>query len=291
MKLELKNLGKKYGKDNWAVDHVNLTLNNGVYALIGANGSGKTTLMRMIADVLFPTEGKILLDGEDIHTLDEDYRALLGYLPQNFGYYKDFSVKDFLLYMAALKGLDANFAKMRAADIAEQVNITEFYNQKMKTLSGGMRQRVGIAQALLNDPEILILDEPTSGIDPKERIRFRNLLAELAGERLVIYATHIVSDVSFLANNVLLMKDGVFKVNGTMEEALDTCRGKVWSATLDAVSAEALHKAYNVTAMNREGDNVAMKILADSAPCTDAVPADPTLDDLYLYYFDKEDEE
>ena len=198
MELKTTKLTKQFG-DFTAVDHMDLTMTNGVYGLLGVNGAGKTTLMRMLCTLLPPTSGSITCDGKDIFRMGADYRRLLGYLPQDFGFYPEFTVRDYLLYIASLKGLRPAVAKKRARDLIFQVGLSKAADKKMKKLSGGMKRRAGIAQAMLNDPKILILDEPTAGLDPNERIRFRNLISELSEERLVLLSTHIVSDVEYLS--------------------------------------------------------------------------------------------
>jgi ABC-2 type transport system ATP-binding protein len=205
MELVMEGLVKRYG-DKTAVDGVSLRLHPGINGLLGANGAGKTTLMRMLCGILKPTSGTIMLDGLDVGS--EDYRALLGYLPQDFGYYPDFTGRDFLLYLAALKGMSKSHAKRRSEELLELVGLQEVTKKKVKTYSGGMKQRLGIAQALLNDPKLLIVDEPTAGLDPKERVRFRNLMAELGKDSIVLLSTHIVSDVERIADHVLIMREG-----------------------------------------------------------------------------------
>lgn len=207
MELKAIQLTKQYGSKT-AVNHLNLSLSNGVYGLLGANGAGKTTLMRLLCDIQTPTSGKITLDGKNISVLGEKYRNLLGYLPQQFGYYPDFTAWDFLMYVAALKGLSEKQAHKKATELLEAVDLAEKRNLKIKTFSGGMKQRLGIAQAMLNNPRILILDEPTAGLDPKERVRFRNLISAFSKDRIVILSTHIVSDVEFIAEDIIMMKDG-----------------------------------------------------------------------------------
>lgn len=217
MELKLNNLTKKFG-DFTAVDHVNLTMTNGVYGLLGVNGAGKTTLMRMLCTLVKPTGGTITYGGKNILQLDGGYRKLLGYLPQEFGFYPEFTVQDYLLYIASIKGIRPAVAKKRAKELIGKVGLAKAANKKMRTLSGGMKRRAGIAQAMLNDPRILILDEPTAGLDPNERIRFRNLISELSEERLVLLSTHIVSDIEYIANEIWLMKDGRIIQQGTLED-------------------------------------------------------------------------
>ena len=215
MELIIDRLTKQY-KNKLAVDRISLKLQKGVYGLLGANGAGKTTLMRMICGVLKPTSGTITFDGLDVST--EEYRSELGYLPQDFGYYPEFTGMDFLLYMAALKGLDKSYAKRKACKLLVLVSLQDKANKKIKTYSGGMKQRLGIAQALLNDPKILVLDEPTAGLDPKERVKFRDLIAELGKDNIVFLSTHIISDIEHIADTVLMMKDGQIIYQGKWED-------------------------------------------------------------------------
>lgn len=219
MELTIDRVTKQY-KNKIAVDRISLKLTKGVHGLLGANGAGKTTLMRMICGILRPTGGTILLDGLDVST--EEYRARLGYLPQDFGYYPDFTGMDFLLYMAALKGLSRADAKQKAGKLLELVDLREAGRKKIKTYSGGMKQRLGIAQALLNDPDLLVLDEPTAGLDPKERVRFRNLIEELGEDNIVLLSTHIVSDIEHIENSsILMMKDGKLIFDGKWDGSRD----------------------------------------------------------------------
>ncbi len=205
MKLTVDRLSKQY-KNKIAVDRVSFTLSEGVTGLLGANGAGKTTLMRMMTGILDPTGGEISADGVPVHT--EQYRAILGYLPQDFGYYPEFTAREFVRYIAALKGLDKKHAKRKTEELLELVGLSDVADKKIKTFSGGMKQRVGIAQAIVNDPRILILDEPTAGLDPKERVRFRNLIAEIGKDTIVLFSTHIVSDIDSIAKSLLMMRDG-----------------------------------------------------------------------------------
>ena len=227
MELQLQDLSRQYGT-NYAVSHINATLVPGVYGLLGANGAGKTTLMRMISGVLKPTAGSIRFNGKTIGELGERYYTHLGYMPQDFGFYPDFTAREFMLYMAAVKGLDKKRAEARTENLLQMVNLQDVADKKIKSFSGGMKQRLGIAQAELNSPAILILDEPTAGLDPKERVRFRNLISDFAKEKIVILSTHIVSDVSYIADIILLMKNGSFLLQEPMAAVTDSMKGKVW---------------------------------------------------------------
>jgi ABC-type multidrug transport system, ATPase component len=215
MELIIDRVSRQY-KNKIAVDRISLKLHRGVHGLLGANGAGKTTLMRMLCGILKPTGGTIAFDGIDVS--EESYRAILGYLPQDFGYYPEFSAADFLLYLAALKGIPKDRAKRKTRELLELVSLSDVSRKKIKTFSGGMKQRLGIAQALLNDPKLLILDEPTAGLDPKERARFRNLIEELGKDNIVLLSTHIVSDIEHIADQVLIMKDGQLIYQGKWEE-------------------------------------------------------------------------
>ena len=215
MRLSVDRLSKQY-KNKIAVDHVSFTLSEGVTGLLGANGAGKTTLMRMMTGILVPTSGEITADGIAVQT--EEYRSLLGYLPQDFGYYPEFTAKEFIQYIAALKGLEKRHAKRKTDELLEVVGLSDVANKKIKTFSGGMKQRVGIAQAIVNDPKILILDEPTAGLDPKERVRFRNLIAEIGKNTIVLFSTHIVSDIDSIAKSLLMMRDGQIIYEGTWDK-------------------------------------------------------------------------
>lgn len=284
MELELNNLTKTFG-DFTAVDHLNLTMKNGVYGLLGVNGAGKTTLMRMLCTLLRPTSGIITCNGKDIFKMDGEYRKLLGYLPQDFGFYPEFTVQDYLLYIATIKGIRPAVAKKRVEELISQVGLTKVANKKMKKLSGGMKRRAGIAQAMLNNPKILILDEPTAGLDPNERIRFRNLISELSEERIVLLSTHIVSDIEYIANEIWLMKDGKIVRQGTSDEVINSMPEKVWSCLVEHTKVSAITKRFKVSNMKSEQYGAELRIIAAEKPFANAICVEPSLEDVFLYYF------
>ena len=284
MELKLTNLTKQFG-NFMAVDHINLTMTNGVYGLLGVNGAGKTTLMRMICTLLHPTEGEITLNGKNIFKMDGDYRNLLGYLPQEFGFYPEFTVKDYLFYIAALKGIRPAVAKKRVRELIAKVGLAKKENVKMKKLSGGMKRRAGIAQAMLNNPKILILDEPTAGLDPNERIRFRNLISELSEERIVLLSTHIVTDIEYIANYILLMKAGKLVHQGRADEIINAMPVSVWKCYVEKTEIPALMKKYKISNMKAEEQGVELRIISNDMPCVDAKCVEASLEDVFLYYF------
>lgn len=284
MELILDNLTKEFG-DFTAVNHINLTMTNGVYGLLGVNGAGKTTLMRMLCTLLKPTSGNVYCNGKDIFKLDGEYRNLLGYLPQDFGFYPEFTVKDYLLYIAAIKGLRPAVAKRRTKEMLAKVGLSKAAHKKMKKLSGGMKRRVGIAQAMLNNPEILVLDEPTAGLDPNERIRFRNLISELSEDRLVLLSTHIVSDIEYVANDILMMQEGAIVKNGTLDEISKSMPQKVWNCLVTQQEVQAITKRYKVSNMKAQQNRVSLRIIAAEKPCETAICVPPSLEDVFLYYF------
>lgn len=267
----------------------NLTVHfeHGVYGLLGENGAGKTTLMRMIVGILKPTQGQITYDEVPIRQLGGAYRSLLGYLPQDFGYYKDFSAVRFLNYIAALKAIAPQTAKERIDRLLETVGLADARNKKLKTFSGGMLRRIGIAQALLNEPQILILDEPTAGLDPRERVRFRNIISALGKDRIVILSTHIVSDVEYIADQIMIMKQGALIKTGTQAQILEPVAGCVWKCSVPECEAEALNAAYAVSNL-RGGEHsgqVELRIVSQEKPHSDAAAVEPVLEDAYLYYY------
>ena len=291
MKLEIRHVTKRY-RDKMAAADVSLTLTAGVWGLLGANGAGKTTLMRMLAGILRPTEGQILCDGVEIGALGAAYREKLGYLPQEFGFYPEFTVQDYLEYMAALKGLPRAEAARQIDALLERVSLAEVRRKKIVKLSGGMKRRVGIAQALLNDPEILILDEPTAGLDPGERVRFRNLLSEFAQERIVLISTHIVSDVEYIAAENAVMKDGKIIAVDTTEGLVQQIEGKVWQGSAPAEELPRWEHRLQVVNLRNEPDGtVTLRYLAEAPQLPGSISARPKLEDLYLWLFPEETEE
>ncbi|HIW83770.1 MAG TPA: ABC transporter ATP-binding protein [Candidatus Dorea gallistercoris] len=284
MEIKTTDLTKKFG-DVTAVDHMDLTMTGGVYGLLGVNGAGKTTLMRMLCTLLQPTEGSITCNGKDIFKMGADYRKRLGYLPQEFGFYPEFTVKDYLLYIAALKGLRPAVAKKRVRELLGKVGLAKVAGRKMKKLSGGMKRRAGIAQAMLNDPRILVLDEPTAGLDPNERVRFRNLISELSEDRLVLLSTHIVSDVEYIANEIWLMKEGSLMLKGTAEELIDSMEETVWKCFAQKAMVPALLKKYKISNIKSEPHGAELRIISGEQPLPDAKPEEATLEDVFLYYF------
>ena len=284
MELQFKNVTKDYG-DIHAVDHVTYHMKKGVYGLLGVNGAGKTTLMRMLCTAINPTDGVILWDGKDIFSLGASYRSILGYLPQNYGFYPDLSVYDYMMYIASIKGLRSMTAKKRTIKLLEQVGLSEKRKNKMRTLSGGMLRRVGIAQAMLNDPRILVLDEPTAGLDPNERIRFRNLISELSEDRLVLLSTHIVSDVEYIANEIILMKEGKFFYTGTSEEIISNMNMSVWHCTIPKGELNNYLKKYLVGNVRTVSDKIELRVLSKESPSTNAIQTEATLEDAFLLYF------
>lgn len=291
MELKIDHLSKHF-KDKNAVDDVCLTLTAGVWGLLGANGAGKTTLMRMIADIMTPTNGTIYYDGTDIHKMGADYRNLFGFLPQDFGYSRDFTVKDYLEYAAALKDVPTRETTKKINQLLEILTLSDVKGKKIAKLSGGMKRRVGIAQAMLNDPKILVMDEPTAGLDPGERVRFRNFISEFSHDRIVLISTHIVSDIEYIATRNAIMKAGKIVDVGTTDELVKEIEGKVWTCTIptrDLVDYEMRLRIIN----QRSEDNskVSIRYLSETPEIAESVAAQPRLEDLYLWYFPQENQE
>ena len=288
MALVLENVSKLYG-DTVALDRTSLALNCGIYGLLGPNGAGKTTLMRIMTNLLAPSTGRVLLDGQDISALGGEFRKRLGYLPQDFGVYPNFTAEQFLLYIGRLKGLSKFEAKRQTDELLHLVGLEKKQRKKLGSFSGGERQRVGIVQALLGDPDILILDEPTAGLDPEERIRFRGILSGLSQQRLVLLSTHIVSDLEAVANEIILLKNGVVLKRETPLELLRTLEGAVWTVTVPAGGEAVLTGEYLCSnVMHRDGKSV-LRLLSDRKPHPDAAPVTPNMEDMYLKYLGKQE--
>ena len=288
MELYIDSVTKDF-KDKKAVDGVTLRITPGVWGLLGANGAGKTTLMRMIAGISKPTSGTICYDGIPIQKLGGAYREIFGYLPQDFGFYPEFTVQDYLEYMAALKGLDKTYAKRKITELLERLSLTDVRRKKISKLSGGMRRRAGIAQALLNDPEMLVLDEPTSGLDPGERIRFRKLISEFAHDRIVLISTHIVPDVEYIAAENAIMKNGKIVAVGTSEELVSQIENKVWTTVAPISELSKLEQLLRIVNLrNLEGNTVEIRYLADEPYSPNCAKTTPHLEDLYLWLFPQE---
>lgn len=287
MELTIQNISKQF-KELVAVNQFTAELSCGVYGLLGPNGAGKTTLLRMLADILRPTSGMIQLNGQDIRMMGERYRDVLGYLPQQFGYYRQFTGRRFLMYIAALKGLEKRSAATKVEEVLQLVGLGYEADSKIKSYSGGMRQRLGIAQALLNDPKVLILDEPTAGLDPTERIRFRNILSEMSANRIILLSTHIVSDIEYVAKDVLLMKQGCLLKQDRLVSLLEELKESVWKVTVDESQLPILKQRYKIVNILRRDSGVEVRILSPDKPLLTAQPVTAGLEDLYLHYFNEE---
>ncbi|MBS4201655.1 ATP-binding cassette domain-containing protein [Bacillus sp. FJAT-49732] len=282
--LVVKDVSKQYG-DFTALKQINLEFDRGIYGLLAPNGAGKTTLIKMLVTLISPTKGEILYNGTNIVDLNEDYRDILGYLPQNFGFYKHYSPKQYLLYLAALKGIDKKAALPIIHELLEKVALSDVANKKMRKFSGGMIQRVGIAQALLNDPKILILDEPTAGLDPKERARFRQLLTGLSRDRLIIISTHIVSDIESIANQVIMIKNQELLFKDTVQSICDTLDGFIYETAISNDELEAFRKKYALIGEKQERGNVLVRFVHKGEMDKDWVPVIPHLEDVFLYEY------
>lgn len=287
LELKLDRVSRQFGA-KIAVDQISFTMTDGVYGLLGANGAGKTTLMRMLCGLLSPTSGEIWCDGQQIGRMGGEYRRLLGYLPQDLGYYPDFTAERYLRYLAQLKAVPPQMIAQKLEEVLELTGLKDAGRQKLKTFSGGMLRRLGIGQAILNDPSVLILDEPTSGLDPKERIRFRNIISALGKNRIVLLSTHIVQDVEFIADHILLMKNGKLMETGSPETVTQTVAGQVWECLVDEAGADRLNERYPVSNLKYENGQVHMRMVAPERPVPDAVLVQPNLEDVYLYYFSQE---
>ncbi len=284
MELRFNDVSKEFAGTH-AVDGISYAMGKGVYGLLGINGAGKTTLMRMLCTIIQPTGGEITWNSSNIFKLGAAYRDILGYLPQDFGYYPDLSVYDYMMYIASIKGLCMAEARERIKELLGQVGLLKYRKRKMKELSGGMARRAGIAQAMLNNPQILVLDEPTAGLDPNERIRFRNLISELSEDRLVLLSTHIVSDIEYIANEIMLMKDGKLFYTGTSEELISSMEDSVWHCTVPKQEADGYLERYLVGNIKTTAWGAELRILSKNPPTKDAVRQAATLEDVFLFYY------
>ncbi|MBK8986184.1 MAG: ABC transporter ATP-binding protein [Chloroflexi bacterium] len=283
MELRIENLSKQYGRNLWGIQDFSLHLGPGVLGLLGPNGAGKSTLMRIIATITRPSSGAIYWNGADIAAQPDTLRRVLGYLPQDFGVYPNLNTMEFLTYLAAVKGLNPKQARRRIDQLIQLVNLAEAAYRPIGGFSGGMRQRVGIAQALLNDPHLLIVDEPTVGLDPEERVRFRHLISDLAGERIVLLSTHIVSDVAATATSIALIHNGRLRCHARPEELLPAVEGKVWGWVVPGDEVTAVKARHLIANTTRRADGVLARIVSDTPPHPTAVPLPVTLEDAYLY--------
>jgi ABC-2 type transport system ATP-binding protein len=284
MKLAIDGVSKLYKGKVWGLKGFSLSLEPGILGLVGPNGAGKSTLMRILATITKPTEGQVTWNGTDLVREPNQVRAVLGYLPQNFGVYPNLNAVEFLEYMAAIKGLDSRTARQRIEELLQVVNLGEVRKRPLGGYSGGMKQRVGIAQALLNDPQLLIVDEPTAGLDPEERVRFRNLLSDLSGERIVILSTHIVSDVEAAATQIALIRQGRLLRYEAPETLLRAVEGKVWEWTVPSTELAALRQRHLVSSTIRNSDGVQVRVVGDAMLAASARAVAPRLEDAYLYF-------
>jgi ABC-type multidrug transport system ATPase subunit len=284
MKLTIIDLGKQYRSDLWGLQNFSLDIKPGILGLLGPNGAGKSTFMRMLATITKPTNGTILWNEVDIAKSPDTLRAVLGYLPQDFGVYPNLNALEFLEYMAAIKGLDSAAAKKRIDELLLLVNLKDAAKRPLGGYSGGMKQRVGIAQALLNDPELLIVDEPTVGLDPEERVRFRNLLSDLSGERIVILSTHIVADVEATDTRIALISKGRLLCESAPEDLLRELEGKVWEWAVSSDDLNVLKQKYIVSETIRRSDGVQVRVVSGNQPEASARSIPPNLEDAYLYF-------
>jgi ABC-2 type transport system ATP-binding protein len=282
MQLTVENLSKNYRGGVQALRSVQLSLKPGVLGLLGPNGAGKSTLMRILATITQPSSGRVFWNDDDILRHPDALRGVLGYLPQDFGVYPNLSATEFLDYLAAVKGIPRDAARRRISELLALVNLADAAKRPLGGYSGGMRQRVGIAQALLNDPELLIVDEPTAGLDPEERVRFRNLLSELSGERIVILSTHIVSDVEAVATDIAILAHGQLLAHGSPEALLSQVTGKIWEVVVSSAELPALRAKHLVSSTAHRTDGVHARVVANAAPSAAVRQLDPSLEDAYL---------
>lgn len=283
MNIQFQNIGKHY-RGKYALKDFSSSLENGVYGLLGPNGAGKTTLISIFVGILKSDSGQIMVDGFDVRKMGANFLSRIGYLPQYPRFYKNFEVFDFLLYVGALKDISKEKTKKRANELLDIVNLTDVAHKKIGALSGGMRQRVGIAQAMLNNPDILILDEPTAGLDPQERIRFRNLITKFSDNRIVLLATHIVTDIEFIANEVILLKGGCLLKQDSPSTLMRSIENKVWLVPATDKNIDMKSANMKISNMFRENDNIQLRVIDDKQPYEDAIKVAPNLEDVFLYY-------
>lgn len=295
MELQVEQLSKSYRKKE-ALREVSFALRAGIYGLLGENGAGKSTLMRLIATVDFPTKGSVRCDGKDIFLMDEEYRGLIGYMPQNYNVYPGFTAKDFLEYMGVLKGIPREKLKSRIDEVLAFVNLSDVADKKVKTFSGGMKRRIGIAQAVINDPKILILDEPTAGLDPRERIRFSNIISDMGKDKIVLLSTHIVSDIEAIAGELIVIKKGRILETGNVDALVQKVRGRVWEAVMSQEAYQRLRRERSVIHLKQMGKEVQVRFVGetfidDNSPDTVVSPVEPTLEDYYIFSGGREEME
>lgn len=284
MILKVENVTHQY-KDFYALQNINCDMSSGIYGLLGPNGAGKSTFLRILVNVIAPTKGRILYNNREISTLGAHYRDILGYLPQEFNGYSHFTAEEFLRYVANLKGLEKDSAYERVQQLLEMVGLIDVRKKRLKGFSGGMKRRVGIAQAMLNDPEILILDEPTAGLDPSERIRLRGILSKLSKDKIIILSTHIVSDIEYISDEVLLLKNGALIERATPGQLLDHLSNQVWKMHITEENLDEYTKKYAVSNMHQQGDTVEIRIISPEKPHTSAISVEPRMEDIYVFYF------
>lgn len=282
MGLQAEHLCKSYGKKE-ALKGVSFTLHKGTYGLLGENGAGKSTLMRMMATVDFPTKGEIFYEGKDIFRLDEEYRSLIGYMPQNYNVYPGFTARDFLEYMGVLKGIPKEKLKSKIDEVLEFVNLADVAGKKVKTFSGGMKRRIGIAQAIINDPEILILDEPTAGLDPSERIRFSNIISDMGKDKIVLLSTHIVSDIEAIASELVVMRKGEILKTGDVDALVQAVKGEVWETVVNQETYQQLRKERSIIHLKQMGKEVQVRFVGENYIGADCQQVEPTLEDYYIF--------
>ncbi|GKX32243.1 ABC transporter ATP-binding protein [Vallitalea longa] len=284
MELKIEGITKLY-KHNTALNNFTCDLNPGIYGLVGPNGAGKTTLLRILATIIKPSKGRILINGKDITLNEDNYREIIGYLPQKLGFYRDYTVTKFLNYIGYLKDVDKNEATDKINNLLNLLNLDQYKDKKIKTLSEGIKQRIGIAQALLNNPKILIFDEPTLNLDPKERINFKNIISRLSSDKIIIISTHIISDIEYLSKEIILIQNGEKIIQNTPVEILKIIKDTVWEADIKPNSLLELQKNFSVTDIKNNGENIKVRIISEKKPNVECHLTNPTLDDLYMFYF------